>query len=118
MRGLCIILLMFVLTGCATVFTGRYTTIRFDSMPQGARIVVDGVNKGLTPKDVRVLKGTARYVLIHKTGYYDEQIELEQALNPVVFINNIVAVFWFIDLTTGSAFKYNKNNYNISLPKK
>ena len=58
------------------------------------------------------------YILIHKNGYYDAQLQLKQSMQPIAFLNTIIPIFWFIDLNTGSILKYNKKKYNVQLQKK
>ena len=42
------------LQSCATIFTGTKDIIRFDSTPQGAKVQIDGIDKGKAPCDVSV----------------------------------------------------------------
>ena len=44
--------LAFLSSGCATLFAGEGRQVRINTVPQGARVLVNGFEKGQTPADV------------------------------------------------------------------
>ena len=46
--------LVFLLAGCATLFSGTEETITFNSEPSGAAVVIDGLTVGHTPLTIEV----------------------------------------------------------------
>ena len=44
-------------TSCATIFTGSKQTVQIKSFPEGAKIEVDGIERGVTPAPIKLKKG-------------------------------------------------------------
>lgn len=108
------------LCSCATLFSSPRQQVYIQSTPQGARIIIDGEFKGLTPAHTMVdrefsavMEGKKEIQLEYpgyqKTGYW-----LDATINPISFINLTNVLFWAIDAATGSIAKYSGSNmYNL-----
>lgn len=107
------------LQSCATLFTGTKDTIHFESEPTGAKVQINGIDKGITPCDVVVRrKLVAPTVVIKKDGYETRSFELEHGFNGVAAINLLNLFAWAIDVATGSVMRYDTRFYNTQLDKK
>jgi len=108
----------FLMTSCATIFTGTKDTIRFDSNPQGAEVYLDGLEVCKTPCTTLVKRSLSdKLAEIKLDGYETRVITLDRKFNPVSIINLGSLLGWGIDAATGSLMKYNKKGYDIELEK-
>jgi len=108
---------VFLLAGCATIFSGTSDDIRFQSEPSEATIVIDGVERGETPKTVTVSRDALndKKVTLRKEGYEDQVFRLQKDFATVAILNLGNFLFWGVDLLTGALFKYRPTQYNQSL---
>jgi len=112
------VLLSISVSGCATVFTGTSDRIAFSSDPDGANILVNGVNKGQTPSTIVVKRKLSdTYVTLEKTGFVDRTILLENQFNSASIFNTLNMAGWVIDGVSGSVMEYSMKSYNVELEK-
>lgn len=115
----CILLVLFsiTLTSCASLFTGTSDNITINSEPEGATILVEGIDYGSTPATISVKRPglSDKQITLQLDGYEDRVFTLQKEFNVVSIINlgNILA--WGIDIGTGAVMKYNPRNYNMEL---
>jgi uncharacterized protein YceK len=115
-----LLLFSVLLAGCATIFSGTRDTITFESQPAGARVMIDGVDRGTTPLTTSVNRklGGAN-VTYRLDGYETRTFPLSTGFNTVAIAN--ILCFWGvvvcggIDLITGAMFRYDVTNYDITL---
>lgn len=105
------------LSSCATLFTGTKDTVHFESTPTGAKVQVDGIDRGKTPCDVRVKRraGGGAMATYKMEGYESRTFELQTSFNGVAALNLLNILFWAIDIGTGSINKYYPKYYNMEL---
>lgn len=109
------LLAIVLMTGCATIFSGTSENVTFSSEPSGARVYVDGIDRGQTPLTVPVGKTSSPIVTFRKDGYRDASTALNKKLD-IMFILNIFNGFGFIvDLVTGAYNTIDPTIYNASL---
>jgi len=118
--------------GCATVAHGPFQEIRVESVPSGADVRIDTRVAGVTPTTVRIARGrTGTVVHLSKDGFTSLDVPLKRgvsrwlavdaiALNPLScqglrrdqscagMLLGTAAMFFGIDLVTGSAFTFPK----------
>jgi hypothetical protein len=105
-----------VIAGCGTLFTGTSDTIQFNSEPQGATVMIDGVERGTTPVEVSVSRSlNDKMVTFERDGYQDRTITLQKEFNVISILNLGNLLFWGIDAVTGAVFKYSPKQYNIEM---
>ncbi len=106
-----------VLPGCATIFTGTSDTIRFESEPEGARIFIDGIERGRTPASVSVSRSAFddKQVTLRLDGYEDRTFVLDKRFNAVSILNLAGLLGWGVDFATGAVMKYDPEMYSITL---
>ncbi len=108
------------MTSCATLFTGTKQTIQINSKPSGAKVQVDGIDRGTTPTEVKLKKGNdGQVVTLKSDGFETKTLQPETAFNGVAVLNLFNILFWGIDAATGALWKYDPKFYEIELePKK
>jgi len=108
------------LTSCATLFTGTKQTVLINSKPSGAKVQVDGIDRGSTPIAVKLKKGNdGQVVTLKAEGYETKSFQPETAFNTISILNLGNILFWGIDVATGALWKYDPKFYDIELePKK
>ena len=108
------------MSSCATIFTGSKQTVQIRSFPEGAKIEVDGIERGVTPAPVKLKKGfSGQYVVLKKEGYETKTFQPETVFNAVSILNLFGIIGWGIDAATGAMMKYDPKVYEFTLePKK
>lgn len=108
---------LLVLSGCATLFSGTDDDITFDSEPQGAKVLIDGIVVGTTPTTVVVdrpgLEETD--VTVQLEGYESRRFELDKEFNNTSILNIFFWPGFVIDALTGALFKYDQKSYTVDL---
>ena len=60
------IVILFVMSSCATLFSGTKSTIQLNSEPHGAKVQVDGIDRGVTPTALKLKKGSEGQIITLK----------------------------------------------------
>ena len=111
----------FLMTSCATLFTGTSEMITIDSNVDGATVKFDGMKMGTTPFNYKVKKSFKGMVTVEAEGYEDERFQLQKSFNAISLINLLalpgVILTFGIDLATGAINKFDMKGYNIELKK-
>jgi uncharacterized protein YceK len=108
------------LPGCATIFTGTNDTITFESQPAGARIMIDGVDRGTTPLTTPVKRKLGGASVTYRLdGYETRTFNLSTGFNTVAVANILclwgVVLCGGVDLLTGALMSYDVKNYDVRL---
>ncbi len=104
---ICLVLFIFVLTGCATIVKGRFQKIAVTSTPSEAWVTVDG-QQTKTPGVVTLDTTRTLYVLtFKKEGYEPLEFKLKRTLSGWLFGNIIFGgiIGIVIDFVSSSAYK-------------
>ena len=100
-------LIVFSLTGCATVINGRTQEVEVTSNPIGAS-VSDGVTVWTTPAKISLKRNSTHQLTFFKEGYEPQVVRLERTLSGAV-AGNILLPFGLvgrgIDAITGAQWK-------------
>jgi hypothetical protein len=105
LRPLALVLSLFVLSSCATVFEKRSRSIMVTSNPPGADIIVNGTARGVTPARIRVSNHEQLAVSIRKEGFHGGGCYVNTSIAPVWIIGDL-ALIWaaaiplIVDLVT------------------
>ena len=107
---------LFLMTGCATLFTGTKDRIAFASTPSRATIYKDGVEICTTPCNYKVKRSLNDTEVEFKLdGYETRLITLDKEFNLVSIINFGNLFGWGIDALSGSLMKYDRKAYDLKL---
>ena len=112
--------MLLFMTSCATLFTGTKQTVQISSNPSGAKVQVDGIDRGTTPVALKLKKGNdGQTVTLKSDGYETKIFQPETTFNSVAILNLLNILCWGIDAATGALWKYDPKFYEIELePKK
>jgi hypothetical protein len=110
---------LFIMTSCATLFSGTKDRITFNSSPSGAMIYIDGVEQCRTPGSIEVKRSINDTDVEFKLDGYDTRlITLSKEFNVVSIINLGNLLGWGIDALSGAVMKYDRKTYDITLENK
>ena len=86
---------VFFLEGCVTLLAKRTQGVTITARPAGARVFVDGNDKGLTPLALRLTKRSPHVIRIEKEGYRAVEIRPRRSKLwfAVIFPNLIWTAF-------------------------
>jgi hypothetical protein len=101
--------------GSATIFKGSNQTLTIDSSPQGAIVLIDGINKGVTPMTIALEKDEAKNITIKKEGYTSRTMGIESRFDFITLLGGYSST---TDLLNGNAWEYSPTNYYVELKKK
>lgn len=111
-KFLLLILAMFTLAGCATIFSGTKQSVVF-SAPAGTKFYMDGMKIAEVPAgydSVSVVVDrniNGMNMVAKKDGYRDTHFHVRATVNGVVFVNILIGAVWaVVDIATGAAAKY------------
>lgn len=101
------ILVLFLCSSCATLYTRSNTFIHFSSNPQDAEILIDGEVVAHTPQTVKVKRSLKKKTIeIRKDGYLLESFEMDKKFKALSLLST---TFIFVDLISGSIVDYRDN---------
>lgn len=105
---------------CATLFTGTTDNVYIQTQPEGAKILVEGLDMGTTPSTIPLKRPglSDKQVTLRLDGYEDRVFVLQSEFNAVSILNLFGVIGWGIDIATGAIKKYNPRNYDIELTEK
>lgn len=98
-----ILVLALVLSACATVFKGGTSDVAFDSNPQGAEIIIDGVSYGVTPLSIE-LESNRNYTVVLRNNGEEREIILRSEIGTLWLVLDIVTgvIPVIVDAATGN----------------
>lgn len=117
--SLWILLLVFLISGCASIIDGKRQAMTFNSVPEGAHVVVNGITSGTTPANIVVDRSffNDTVVVIKKNGYSDMEIKLAKSTNWW-FLGNILFPGLYgttMDAISGAIIQYQPDQYHVTL---
>lgn len=108
--------LVLLMSSCATIFTGTKSKVTITSIPPGANIVVDGIDRGVTPSTLSLKRGfESPTISLKLDGYKTRTFEPEQSFQLVSILNLGNPFGWAIDAVSGAAMKYDPKVYELKL---
>ena len=115
-KNILILASFMLVTGCAGIINGTEQEMTFKSDPEGATVLVDGLEKGKTPLVVKLKKNEYKTITFRKAGYHDEVVPLGKEMDPVAWLN----IFWDLSTTdaiTGALYEYQPSAHYVTLKK-
>lgn len=106
-------------TGCATLTSSTVQSININSNPSGAKVYIDGEDRGTTPQKVDLKRKENHVVKIELAGYQPHEIKLTKKVNGWVWGNIIFGglIGLAIDAGTGAMYKLSQEEINVQLVK-
>lgn len=105
-------------SSCATIFCGTRQSVKFTSIPDGATVQVNGIDRGKTPVAIKMKRRhSGQVVTVKAQGYESKTFTPETGFNPVTLVGLLFPPFIAFDLLDGAMWKYHPKHYNIELDK-
>jgi len=112
---LTIIGLLLLTTSCASIFTGSKTNVLFESNTSGAKVFINGFEKGTTPVQIKV-KANDR--VDFRLDDYKERVDvMDYEFNLVSILNGFSIIGWGVDALTGSLKRVDTKYVKVTLEK-
>lgn len=108
----CIIL---ITTSCASILTGSKRNVLFESEPSGAKIFVNGLEKGKTPTQIKVAADDR--IDFRLDDYRERVVVMDSKFNLVAILNGLSIIGWGIDALTGSLKRVDTKYVKVTLEK-
>ncbi len=110
------VLSAFLLQGCATLYLGNHDTVHFASVPQGARVEINGEDMGQTPISLDMRNTISkREVTITKEGYKTKKFKLAKRLPALAVLDILTIIGGVIDVCSGAITPYKEEYYEVEL---
>ena len=106
-----------LLASCATLFSGSNDTVRINSNPKGADVLIDGAPYGKTPLTLKLQKDNYYHVAISHEGYETAYVSITSREGVGWIILDAIG-FGFpmiVDAITGAWASLKPDNINVSL---
>jgi len=107
--------ILLLTTSCASIFTGAKRSVLFESDPSGAKVMVNGFEKGTTPVQIKV-KADDR-VDFRLDNYRERVVVMDSKFNLVSILNGISIIGWGVDAITGSLKRVDTKYVKVTLEK-
>lgn len=111
---------LFLFSGCATLFKGDSSRLGLTSNPQGAVVYANGAEIcSSTPCSVKLKSGGSVNLLFKKDGFKEKTILVNNKIGALWVVLDIVAglVPIIIDAATGSWYEFDTDNVSVTLEK-
>lgn len=123
MKGILVVFILASLTlisGCATIVSGETQTVTFNSVPDGADVLVNGEIKGKTPITFPLKRADGNVLEIKKEGYKTHKGVLRTNLNGMFWGNILIGGLFgsTTDNVTGASREYAPGTIVVKLEKK
>ena len=117
----CIVLfsLIFLLSGCATLFKGTNEEVRFGSDPQKAEVWVNGAKMGETPISLKLESKKTYQIEFRKEGYKPVTRNITNHVGAGWIILDVLAglVPVIVDAATGAWYSLDQKNVDAVMEK-
>ncbi|GAB7256480.1 PEGA domain-containing protein [uncultured Polaribacter sp.] len=100
-------------TSCASIFTGSKRKVMFETDPPGAKIFVNGFEKGQTPIQLKV-KAEDR-IDFKLDNYKEKVVVMDSKFNLVSILNGFSIIGWGVDALTGSLKRVDTKYVKVTL---
>ncbi len=107
------LLTFFLVTSCATIFTGSSRKVLFETEPTGAKLFVNGIEKGITPIQLNVKADDK--IDFRLENYSEKVIVMDSKFNLVSILNGFSIIGWGIDAISGSLKRVDTKYVKVTL---
>ena len=118
--GCFVVLIVFLLNGCAAIFKGSSSNVDFNSDPAGAKVYVNGHLMGTTPVKLKLESKRTYNIEFKKEGYGSKTYTITNHVGAGwiildVLLTGLIGVV--VDATTGAWYELDQDNINAILEK-
>ena len=107
------VLTMMLSSSCASIISTSKRKVLFESDPPGAKVFVNGMEKGITPVQLKV-KAEDR-VDFKLADYQEKIVVMDSKFNLVAILNGFSIIGWGIDAITGSLKRVDTKYVKVTL---
>ena len=109
--------IVFVLSGCATLFNEKAPAVSFMSEPSAAQVYVNGVEMGETPCTFKLETDKEYTIEFRKDGYQTKTYFLTNEVGAVWIVLDILGGFIpiIVDAATGDWYELSQEYVSVSL---
>ncbi len=102
---------------CATLFKGTREEVTFNSRPQGAKVILDGVDVGETPLTLKLESKRTYHITFRFQNGVEKSFQLTKHTQGGWIVLDVLAglVPVIVDAATGAWYKLDTTNVNVSL---
>jgi len=100
-------------SSCASIFTGAKRNVLFETDPSGAKIFVNGFEKGTTPTQIKV-KADDR-IDFKLDNFKERVVVMDSKFNLVSILNGFSIIGWGVDAITGSLKRVDTKYVKVTL---
>jgi hypothetical protein len=104
-----------LITSCGSILTGSKRRVMFESDPPGAKVFVNGQEKGQTPVKLKVRADDR--IDFRLDSYSEKVVVLDSQFNFVCILNGFNLLGWGIDALTGSLKRVDTKYVKVTLDK-
>lgn len=116
MKKITLLLVSIILfSSCASIFTGASRSVLFESNPSGAKVYVNGFEKGITPAQIKV-KADDR-IDFKLVDFKERVVVMDSKFNLVAILNGFSIIGWGVDALTGSLKRVDTKYMKVDLEK-
>ena len=112
----CLLFLILLLWGCATIYSDSTQELYFQSSPDGVSVIMNGQILGKTPLATTLQKKSRQSLEFKKDGYQTIHLKLSTELNGWFWVNILSPLGSTTDVLSGAAYEYSPNQYFVVLP--
>lgn len=109
---------LLAISGCATiVHLGGSEDVKVSSEPVGAKVIVDGAERGVTPIEVDLERKKTHTVVLSKDGYKDSTKQIQSQLSWWLAGNAIFGglIGLVVDLLSGGGYTLDPSDVHVAL---
>jgi hypothetical protein len=106
-------LVLLLTTSCASIFTGAKRNVLFETEPAGAKVFVNGFEKGVTPVQIKVKADDN--VEFRLDNYKERVVVMDSKFNMVSILNGFSLIGWGVDALTGSLKRVDTQYVKVTL---
>lgn len=116
---LSLLLILLLLTNCATIFKGSTDTVSFSSDPTGASVYVDGMNMGKAPIQLELKSSKTYNVEFRLDGYDTRNVIINNSVGAGYIVLDVLFGLFpvIIDAATGNWYSLDQTHVNMILEK-
>lgn len=116
---LSLLLILPLLTNCATIFKGSTDTVNFSSDPTGASVYVDGMNMGKAPIQLELKSNKTYNIEFRLDGYDTRNVIINNSVGAGYIVLDVLFGIFpiIIDAATGNWYSLDQTHVNMILEK-
>lgn len=104
------------LSSCCAIVNGRTQDVQFNASPAGAKLMIDGQDRGTVPQTVSLKRSEKHTIRIEAPGYAPYEATLDGSMSGWVFGNIALGglIGLAIDFGTGAVYAFDDVNATLA----